>query len=648
MKVLRWFQAWSAAVLWAFVLVGAIGLVEGLTHWFRFGPPEGFPDHGPLDSVIPYLTLYGWLGLASAALLFWPLALLLGRRPQAKRMIFAGSVAGALALLLTLDVGYLIKDSAINQWWTGIVAPLSVVKAFAFLVFLLVLVFPMRRLAEDLVTNPKRHLFWPVVVLVVTTSFWPDWQHEGAKARTDGLTRINESSSVTGDKNLLILSIDTLRRDHISCLSDNAPPTPALDSLAEEGLVFGNLWGTSSWTLPNMATFLTGQPPRALGLTKYTGLPQATSTLAEVAWRHGWRTAAIISNPYLGLDYGFQRGFEEFDHSIVVEPLTPAGRSVLVRELTRFWIENTMPNDASILVTKAMLWLGLADDTRPYFLWVHLLDPHLPYRWRTLPGDGGGGPPPLPDHPLLVDGKFEGLHEVRAALPEIDLDLASAMSLLYDQEVRYADDWSGRLISKLRNEGMLDNTLVVVVADHGEEFFEHGGYEHGHSLMPEVANIPLIVRLPGRRDPGTRIDAPLSSLDLMPTICREMGWAPPEGMPGQASLWPDESGQAADPTRLMVLENMLYGDDQQALLLWPYYRVENLADGTFQWFNLAEDPGAQQPLPAPPAEWKQLGADGQTLLDEWDDMATQIGAHRNGEASGLSETTRQQLRSLGY
>jgi len=647
MRFLRWLQAWSAAVLWAFVLVGAIGLAEGLSHWFRYGPPVGYPDHGRLDSVIPYLTLYGWLGLASAGVLFWPLAALLGRRDNGKRLIFAGAVAGALALLLTVDLGYLIKDSTFALWWDDHVGPRFLIKATAYLFFLVLLVGPMRRLADHLVINPRRHLFWPVVVVVVTTAFWPDWQAEGAKARTAGMTLHPGAESVTG-KNLLLLTIDTLRRDDLGCLSDAAPSTPALDALADDGILYGNLWGTSSWTLPNMATGMTGLPSQALGLVKFVGLPDAATTMAEVAWRHGWRTAAIISNPYLGQDYGFHRGFEEFDHAIVVEPLTPAGRSVLVREMTRYWLANTMPNDASILVTKAMIWLGLVDDQRPFFLWIHLLDPHLPYTWRPIPGEDNNGPPPLPDHPLLAGQRFEGLSEVRAALPDIDPELASAIRLLHQQEVRYADAWSGRLFARLKAENLLENTVVVVLSDHGEEFFEHGGFEHGHSLMPEISSVPMIVRLPDLRKAGTRTDDPFSTLDLVPSICHEMGWEPPEGVPGRASLWPDESGHVEPPTRFALLDNMLYGGEQMAWWSWPYYRIEDLESGLVRWYDLSIDPEALSPLPsAPPAE-QDLREEARRLQVKWDALAEQLGSHREGDASGVSEATRQRLHSLGY
>lgn len=643
---MRWVRSWLGAVLWAFAATGMLGLLEGVTQWLRFGPPATSPDPTLLNTLLPAVALYGWVGLLAAALAYAP-ATLAGRfavRPRLRA--FSLAVGAAMALILTVHVGYLIQDTAFDLWWTSRLGPLLLAKALVGLLLWGPCAWLTERLAVAVGPRPGQWVFVPVVLAVVTTAQWPSWREMRAAAHTSTLTRFREEPPPAGRPNLLILSIDALRADHVGCLAPGAPPTPHLDALAAEGRAYAEAWGVASWTLPNMATILTGQPPRALGVNRGRGLPEAAPTLAEVAWRHGWSTAAVITNPFLGRDFGFQRGFEHFDHSIVLESLSPADRSVLARELTRYWISNTAPDDAGAVVPKALAWLDDEPRDRPFFLWVHLLEPHLPYRWHRFPEDAPDAGPPR--HPLIDGNQFESLREVRRMLPDVDAELTAAMRDLYRREVRYADRWAGRLLEGLRARELLDETVVVVLADHGEEFFEHGGFEHGHTLMPEVTRVPLIVRLPGARGAGEVVRTPVTVLDLVPTLCRDLGWTPPEGLPGAAALWPAPTGEAAPPTTPVVLENMLYGPPQQGWWAWPWLRLEDPEAGTVDWYDLARDPGCLAPLDAPPPEAEALREAARARLNAWDAAAEQIGANRPVDPDAVSEHTRRQLESLGY
>lgn len=643
---MRWVRSWMGAVLWAFGATGTVGLLEALSQWLRFGQPDAWPDGGVVTTLLPAMALYGWVGLITAGLVFPPAAVA-GRFAVRPRLFaFSLAVGAALALVGTVYFGYLIHDTAFDDWWTGRLGPLLLIKMLAGLLLWWPCTLVVRRLAVAFGPRPGQWVFVPVVLLVVTSAQWPSWREQRMAAPTSTLARLSEDVPPAGSPNVLILSIDALRADHVGCLDPSAPPTPHLDALAAEGLRYDEAWAVSSWTLPNVGTFLTGQPPRVLDVDRARGLPEAVPTLAEVAWRHGWRTGAVVTNPYLGAEFGFRRGFQFFDHAIVLESLSPAERSVLAREATRYWVSNTEPEDAGAVMPKALAWLDADPRDRPFFLWIHIIEPHLPYRWHAFPDDAPDAAPP--EHPLVADDRFMGLQEVRDMLPDVPPDLAAAIRELYRREVRQADRMAGVLLDGLRGRGLLDDTLVVVLADHGEEFFEHGGFEHGHTLMPEVTRIPLIVRLPDGRGAGTLVSRPATLLDLVPTLCREAGWTPPAGLPGSDGLWPARGSDPAPATAPLVLENMLYGPEQQAWWAWPWLKVENPAAGSVAWFDLAADPGARAPLAVPPAAADSLKAQVRSLLDAWDTASEAVNAHRGDEGAAISDQTRRQLESLGY
>ncbi len=643
---MRWVRSWLGAVLWAFGAAGTVGLLEALSQWARFGPPDAWPDGGVSTTLLPAMALYGWTGLLVAGLAFLLVAPAVRFFVRPRLLAFSLAVGAALAFIGTIYFGYLIQDSAFDRWWTAHLGPLLLTKAAVGLLLWWPCAWLVRRLALAFGPRPGQWVFVPVVLLVVTSAQWPSWREQRMAAPISTLTRLTEDVPPAGSPNVLILSIDALRADHVGCLDPSAPPTPHLDALAAAGRRYPEAWGVASWTLPNVGTFLTGQPPRVLDVDRGRGLPESVPTLAEVAWRHGWRTGAVVTNPFLGAEFGFRRGFQFFDHAIVLESLSPADRSVLAREATRYWVSNTEPEDAGAVMPKALAWLDADPRDRPFFLWIHIIEPHLPYRWHAFPDDAPGAGPPV--HPLVIDGRFEALQEARDLGADVPPDLAAAIRELYRREVRQADLMTGALLDGLRERGLLDDTLVVVLADHGEELFDHGGFEHGHSLLPEVTRVPLIVKLPGGRDAGVLAAEPASILDLVPSICSEAGWTPPEGLPGRPALWPAPGGAAAPRSTPLVLENMLYGPEQQAWWAWPWLKVEDPEARRVDWYDLAADRLALAPLAAPPPAADSLKESLRDLLDGWDAAAEAVNAHRGDAGAAISDQTRRQLESLGY
>lgn len=674
----RWVRAWGAGFAAGAVLGGALGLAEAASQWLRFGPPLEQPGTGALRWILPTAGLYAALGGVLAATLLPPLALVLGRRPAPRRAAFAAGVGGSLALLLAPEAGYLLREHLLSDWWaahglgagrvllggvTALAAAVAVPLAYGWA----------RRLAR------ARRGAWALglaaALALAPLALWPHWRAQEPARRIGHLGPT--AAAPAGSPNLLLVTIDAWRRDHLALLGPLSPPTPALDALARDGTLYENAWSAAPWTLPSMGAMLTGLPPRALDLRKYRPLPAAVPTLAEAAHRAGWVTAAFATNPYLSTWYGFDRGFGDFEHSLFLEPLLPAERAVLVRELQRHLHARQEPESADVVVPKAQRWLRRHGSERPFFLWLHLMNPHLPYRWRELPPpaavpDGLGvvpDPAAVPADGWFAGRAFSALRPVRQGQFVPSEAEWRAIATLYAREVQFADAWVGRLLAELDALGLKERTVIVVTADHGEELNDHGGFEHGHSLRPEVTAVPLIVRRPGGPR-GARSAAAVSTLDLVPSCAGWFGWsvpaeavgrplpdpatvaaAPPSSPAASAAASPDVSTGAAPaaggPERLLVLEGMLYGPPQLGLLAWPWLGVGPAGPDTLAWYDLAGDPGARRRTPAPPAgaAWRAAAAVWQA---DWDRLAASLRAGEKPGGGVPPDDVRRRLESLGY
>ena len=650
----RWMKGLLATALWSFVLAGLLGMAEGLSQWLRFDVlHEGGP--GFVRSVAPTVALYGWVAMFVATLFYIVFYLLMRCRPHPRRQAYAYAVSTLFGVIFFFYAGYLGREHVSESWWIAHETDLAlVIQSLVMIAVAVLFAKPVLRLASRQVLNPWRNLFLAVAFLVVFTSLWPNWRADGCRERTADLPR---EAAPAAAPNVVLVTIDTLRRDMLSILSPEAPPTPGLDTLAEEGVLFTNFWSTSCWTLPSMSSLMTGHAPRTLAVAKYAGLPEDVATLAQLAYAAGWQTAAVASNPYLLPDYGFERGFADYEHAMILEPLQPAGRSILARELSRLADERLELNDAGIMVGKALLWLDRRHDEAPYFLWVHLMDPHVPYRWRDLPEDA----PPVergvpadrsdvPDHPWFSDDILRSatIERMREAWPELPApEVRRGMRTLYRREVRYADACLSRLWTALRARDDWDETLVIVTADHGEEFFEHGGVEHGHSLMPEVTGVPLIARLPGGARAGARVDVDYDLSDVLPSLCARLGWPAPPGLEGETDLFDDGPSGGTRVDRPAVLENMLYGGPRTAVRAWPYLGLDPGADGRGSWFDLAADPGAAEPLTDAPSTAEAIVAGARARQSLWDDLARSRTDADRAE-TGVDPSLQRKLRSLGY
>jgi arylsulfatase A-like enzyme len=352
--------------------------------------------------------------------------------------------------------------------------------------------------------------------------------------------------------NVLLLVADSLRYDAVA--GDDVD-TPALDRLAEEGVAFTRCIAQGISTAPSMTALLTGRYPLDYGGHWY--LADDQPTMAGEFRANGYATGAIHSNPNVSRLRNFHRGFDYFEENVLpvgggglLERL-PDRVARLANELVRI-ATRTPYTPASEVNDDLATWVAAAD--RPWFLWTQYMDTHGPY----LPGDAFSYRNKLRAERLWRKAAVEAPGEVTDAEHEELYDN-------YRREVAYLDAEVGAFLDQLREEGVLEETIVVFVADHGDEFREHGQYGHGNLPYEELVHVPLLVRLPESMDvslPG-EVDVPVRCVDVLPTVLDAVGAdvsdAMAERMVGRSVL-----GEEGDPRRtheVAVTEKEVRGGD---------------------------------------------------------------------------------------
>jgi arylsulfatase A-like enzyme len=433
-----------------------------------------------------------------------------------------------------------------------------------------------------------------------------------------------------GPSNVIVYLIDTLRADHTSPYGYARPTTPRLDALARQGVVFDNAFSVASWTRPAVASLLTGLYPAAHGADTDSGLPDAVATLAERFRAAGWSTAAFVASGHVfGAKLNFEQGFDRF--------LAVRGEG----------LESARTEEINVQLLPHLARYG----DEPFLIYVHAVDPHAPY-----------------DPPEAYRGRFADASYDGAITPADTLqDRLRARSLgardvqhvvdLYDEDVRYQDDMLGVLLDNLSRMDLERRTIVIVVADHGEELFDHGSWGHGQRLWQEVVRIPLVIHVPGASAlSGRRIAAPVQIVDVMPTL---LGWF---GVPGR------EACQGQDLRSLLdgrgTLERPVYFEERRPR---PGFDLVGLVDGTWkivrrrprsdvgppvariapdQLFDLASDPRERSDV-APRAP-ERLAAMQDLLARAESEHGPRPDAAPDSVAARLDEPTHRQLEALGY
>lgn len=346
--------------------------------------------------------------------------------------------------------------------------------------------------------------------------------------------------------NLLLITVDTLRADRLGAYGHRSSITPHLDALADSGVVFEAAYATSSWTLPSIVSLLTAQYAGTHECTKNDArLADSLETLAERLSEAGFHTGAIVNHLFLSERYGLAQGFAHFDEELVHSTYADSHLAVTSPTVTK----------------KAITWLRERSNEpgRRWLLWVHYFDPHELYQ----------------AHPITA-----------ASLPiEHAIDR-------YGSEVALTDASIGELLDEMRALEFDRNTVIALVADHGEEFGDHGGRGHRSTLYDEVLRVPCVLAGPGL---GTssgiarRVSSRVSTVDMMPTLLELLDVAAPAYLDGRSVLDVVRGGTHEASGILAELEEGPRGWDAWIDGRWKLIRA-GAAGGTLL-FDLESDPG---------------------------------------------------------
>jgi arylsulfatase A-like enzyme len=400
--------------------------------------------------------------------------------------------------------------------------------------------------------------------------------------------------------NIIVILVDTLRRDRLTPYGYRRETSPEIARrLAGAGTVVEDAYSQAPWTLPSVVSMMTGRYPGELLGTDMSayGVPAGVLTIAERLGRAGYETAGFLANPTMHVGAGFERGFRTFY-------APPADVEWLRRH-------------ADDLNRHALPWIAARQDQdRPFYLYLHYIDPHDPY---DNPEVVGNHSPFEGDYRGPVAGDWvHGVYSGKLVLSDPARDIAH-LSALYDSEVHYVDRAIGQVLASLRPE-VLANTLVVLTADHGEELFDHGGWKHGQTLYEEQIHVPLIWRWDGHIPAGRRLAGTVRLLDVAPTLAAAAGAAPDPGWEG-VDLLPALTGRAPLAERPAFAEGLSSGPLRAAavlgrLKLIVFNRQETFAPAdelqAYLWrqdlgrmarvelYDLAHDPGERHNLAADP------------------------------------------------
>jgi choline-sulfatase len=340
----------------------------------------------------------------------------------------------------------------------------------------------------------------------------------GEKAWDNPNTEPWDQPVADGDiRNVLLITLDTTRADHLASYGSPTSSTPRMDALARQGVRFEQCISTAPITMPSHSSIMTGLYPYRHGVRNNGThrLPNDVLTLAEALKDHGYATGATISAMVLNSRYGLDQGFDQYDQNLVAGSFR---YSYLARE-----------TPAADTIRRAQTWLDGQQGSKdsPFFMWVHLFDPHHPYT-----------PPP-------------GYAERCQNNP-------------YDGEIAYVDEQLGLLIDNLRERKMLRNTLVIVTGDHGESLGEHGESTHSVFLYDSATRVPLIISHPSLSK-GSVVPRAVSHVDLLPTVLNLLQLPVPDGLDGVSLAPALHSAPGSDPSDSLP-ERMLYSES-----MLPYY-----------------------------------------------------------------------------
>ena len=405
------------------------------------------------------------------------------------------------------------------------------------------------------------------------------------------------SGSGAARPNVILITLDTVRADRMGFLGSKKQLTPHLDAFARQGVVFEHAYSQAPITPVSHATILTGTFPQFHGVRNFGDrLPPTVPLISDILHAQGYRTGAFVSSiildPKNGFASGFERGFDRYD----------AG---FHRQKTGEKREASMQRRGEVTLEHVLAWLGQKKGA-PFFLWMHLWDAHDPYN------------PPEPFRTRFAGAPYNGC-------------------------IAYLDATVEKLFDYLRQQGVYDNSLIVLAADHGESLGEHGELTHSIFLYDSTIHVPLVIKLPGNRDAGQHVAATASLVDVAPTILQALGTTPPAAMQGRSLL--SLIGNPNPPDR----PSMAVGDHSERSFGWSALLALRVGHHLYvraprpELYDLTTDPG----------ELKDVYATDRPLAARLDSQLENFLGRVSAGApqplnGGLDQKSMEKLSALGY
>ncbi|HET9887875.1 MAG TPA: sulfatase [bacterium] len=466
------------------------------------------------------------------------------------------------------------------------------------------------------------------------------WKELAAESRSTFTSAVAASANAPAPGlNVLLLTIDTIRPDSFGACGNPTVRTPHLDRFSRRALQFPVCVTPAPWTLPSLASLLTGRYPGEHKVLEALGAPpDSIRSLPEIFLKEGRSTAAFVSNPWLATGT-LARGFQTFEVAERLECYREMSATRLYRALSKSLLRARQLDQGERITDRGLSWIeSAAGRNRPWFVWLHYFDPHLP-NWPPPPLDRLTGPPPHQVNAAITveqirAGDFSGGEQGRDEIER-----------LYWGEVTVTDHAIGRVLRQLERWGIFEHTVVVVTGDHGEEFWEHGDYGHGHAMYDEIVRVPLLWSAP-QIERGA-IDARMARLiDVAPTLLALLGVTPSNHFAGNALLANSESGE-----REAYGEGTLYGPEKKFLRSETTKIVftppaDSAAAVSLQVFDLVHDPAERRDLSR---ENPALADSLMMRLTQWIQRAGTSRKTSSGSIpGGVDPSIEEQLRALGY
>ncbi|HMI92913.1 MAG TPA: sulfatase, partial [Polyangiales bacterium] len=426
-------------------------------------------------------------------------------------------------------------------------------------------------------------------------------------------------------RNVLVILVDTLRADKLEAYRpDTRVKTPGLHAFLNGAAVMRNARSQENWTKPSVATLLSSLLPwQHQAVTGDARVPDSVELLPELLRDRGFYTGAFIANGYVSDKFGFKQGWNTYRNYIREGRRTPA----------------------QYVAADVLQWLDERDKDKPFFLYVHTIDPHVPYK------------PPASFLSMYDDQPYGGPVDFRATNELLEKIKIGSMKLnerdkvhlqaLYDAEISYHDVHFAALMQALEQRGLARDTAVAIVSDHGEEFWDHGSVGHGHSVYDELLHVPMILRLPGLTEHKQRSTQAVGLVDVMPTLLEAIGQPVPEGLSGRSFL-SELRGQGSSAPRAAVSGFM---GAWRTIGVGRWKLTQRTADNLWL-YDVEADPGETRDLAAErPITLRYLrGMLGLSLegQDEGSKKTVAAAKTHKSERVAIDKKTEAELRALGY